>query len=149
MNPETVSSDYTDKAQNPTVVEVNNEETKLLMSSNSPNPSSGYKAQWQHYGEQVSAFIQNLPNYITQFFRENQSPLKTIALIVGIIVGIKLTLALLDALNDIPLVAPTLELIGFAYTAWFVYRYLLRASSRQELAQEASTLKEQVLGSQQ
>lgn len=146
MNPETVSPDYADQEQTPELLGANDGETKLLMPSSS-STQSAYKAQWHHYGEKVSAFLQNLPNYVTQFFRDNQSPLTTVALIVGAIVGIKLILALLDALNDIPLVEPTLELIGIVYTGWFVYRYLLQASSRQELVQELNTLKEQVLGS--
>jgi hypothetical protein len=54
-------------------------------------------------------------------------------------------LALVDAIDDIPLVAPTLELIGLGYGIWFVYRYLLQASSRRTI-EEIKTLKERVLG---
>ncbi|PMB41916.1 hypothetical protein CEN47_01910, partial [Fischerella thermalis CCMEE 5319] len=32
------------------------------------------------------------------------------------------------------------------YSAWFVYRYLLKASTRQELTNEIATLKSQVIG---
>ena len=53
---------------------------------------------------------------------------------------------MIDALNDVPLLAPTFELIGMGYTAWFVYRYLLKASTRQELVQEFKSYKEQVTG---
>jgi hypothetical protein len=63
--------------------------------------------------------------------------------------AIKLTLALVDAINDIPLVALTLELIGLGYTSWFVYRYLLSAASRQELSEKVKTIKAQILGTQQ
>ena len=56
---------------------------------------------------------------------------------------------MLDALNGIPLVSPTFELIGIGYSAWFVNRYLLKASNRQELAQEIQGLKQQVVGSQE
>lgn len=67
-------------------------------------------------------------------------------LIVAAIVAVKVLLAVLDSLNDIPLVAPTFELIGIGYSAWFVYRYLLKASTRQELTHEITTLKSQVVG---
>ncbi len=67
---------------------------------------------------------------------------------MGSIVGVKVLLAILDALNDIPLVAPTFELIGIGYSAWFVYRYLLKASTRKELTTEITTLKSQVVGQQ-
>lgn len=42
----------------------------------------------------------------------------------------------MDALDDIPVVAPTFELIGIGYSVWFVSRYLLKASNKQELAQK-------------
>jgi hypothetical protein len=69
-------------------------------------------------------------------------------LLIAAAVTVKVVLAVLDALNDIPLLAPTFELIGIGYSAWFVNRYLLRAERRQELAQEVDTIKQQVLGSQ-
>jgi hypothetical protein len=147
MNPETVSSDssnYMDEAEKPEVVEVNNGETKLLLPQSSSTES--YSTQWQQYGERIAAFIEALPSYVTRFFAENKGPLGSLGLILAVFVTVKLTLALLDAINDIPLVAPTLELIGLVYTTWFVYRYLLSASSRQELSEEVKTLKDQVLG---
>jgi hypothetical protein len=61
-------------------------------------------------------------------------------------VTVKVILAVLDSLNDIPLVAPTFELIGIGYSGWFVYRYLLKASTREELTSEIDTLKSQVFG---
>lgn len=62
------------------------------------------------------------------------------------LIAIRVFLAILDALNDIPLLTPTFELIGIGYTAWFVNRYLLSTSKRQELAQEVQTLKQQIIG---
>jgi hypothetical protein len=55
-------------------------------------------------------------------------------------------LAVLDAINDIPLLAPVFELVGIGYTAWFVYRYLLKVETRKELATEFESLKGQVVG---
>ena len=133
-----------DEAEKPEVLEVNNGETKLLLPQSSSTES--YSTQWQQYGERIAAFIEALPSYVTRFFAENKGPLGSLGLILAVFVTVKLTLALLDAINDIPLVAPTLELIGLVYTTWFVYRYLLSASSRQELSEEVKTLKEQVLG---
>jgi len=144
MNPESVSSKYTDEAQTPEVVEVNTPETKLLLPQSSSTQSSD--AQWQQYGERIAEFLQSLPSYVSRFFTENKGPLGTIGLILATIVTIKLTLALVDAIDDIPLVAPTLELIGLVYTLWFVYRYLLRAATRKELSEEIKTLKDQVFG---
>ena len=148
MNPETVgpeSSDYsTSEVEQPKLVEVNNGETKLLPP---PQPSTGISdTQWQQYGERIAEFLQSLPKYVTSFVENNKGPLGTIGIILGSLVTVKLTLALLDAINDIPLVAPTLELIGIGYAGWFVYRYLLTAATRRELSEEIKTLKNQVLG---
>lgn len=148
MNPETVRPDSSDyiaaEVEQPEVIEVNNGGTKLLLPSDSPTESSN--AQWKQYGERVATFLQTLPGYVTRFFAENKGPLGTIALIVGSLVTVKLILALLDALDDIPLIAPTLELIGIGYTGWFIYRYLLTAPNRQELSDQVKSLKNQVLG---
>ncbi len=105
--------------------------------------------QWVEYGEKVSSFLATLPEYVGTIFNKYKQPLVVFGLIVASIVTLRVVLAILDALNDIPLVAPTFELIGIGYSAWFVYRYLLKASSRQELTSEITTLKSQVVGSEE
>jgi hypothetical protein len=102
--------------------------------------------EWLKYGEQVSSFLATLPEYLGSLFNQYKQPLVTLGLIVAAIVTVKVVLAVLDALNDIPLVAPTFELIGIGYSVWFVYRYLLKASTRQELTHEIAGLKTQVVG---
>ncbi|MBG1242352.1 MAG: CAAD domain-containing protein [Nostoc sp.] len=127
-----------------TVAEINNQTgtiTKL-------QPPAQSQDEWLKYGEQISSFLATLPEYLGSFFNQYKQPLVTVGLIVGSIVGVKVLLAILDALNDIPLVAPTFELIGIGYSAWFVYRYLLKASTRKELTSEITTLKSQVVGKQ-
>lgn len=110
------------------------------------HPSSQSQEEWLKYGEQVSSFLATLPEYLGSLFNQYRQPLVTLGLIVGALVTVKVVLAVLDALNDIPLVAPTFELIGIGYSVWFVYRYLLKASTRQELTDEISGLKTQVVG---
>ncbi len=127
-----------------TVPDINNQTgtiTKL-------QPAAQSQEQWLKYGEQVSGFLGTLPEYLGSFFNQYKQPLISVGLIIGAIVAVKVILAILDALNDIPLVAPTFELIGIGYSAWFVYRYLLKASTRQELTHEITTLKSQVVGKQ-
>ncbi|MBD2578532.1 CAAD domain-containing protein [Oscillatoria sp. FACHB-1406] len=102
---------------------------------------------WQEWAETVSEFTSQLPNYIARFFSDYKQPLLTLGLFIAGIITVKVTLALLDAINDIPLLAPGLELVGLGYTGWFVYRYLLKAADRQELVAEVNKLKTQVLGS--
>ncbi|MCU0547449.1 MAG: CAAD domain-containing protein [Oscillatoriaceae cyanobacterium Prado104] len=103
-------------------------------------------AQFQQVKDQVITVVSELPELVSNFFTEYQKPLINVGLVVGGAIGIKLLLAVLDALNDIPLLAPTFELIGIGYTAWFVYRYLLQESTRQELLAEIESFKDQIVG---
>ncbi len=102
--------------------------------------------QFQDIKDQVLTILSELPVYISNFFAEYQKPIVTVGLILTGAVSVKVTLAVLNALNELPLVAPTFELIGIGYAGWFVYRYLLKASDRQELLAEIESLKEQVVG---
>jgi hypothetical protein len=103
-------------------------------------------AQLKQIGEKISAFLSDLPDYLTDFFGEYKRPIVTIGLILAAIISVKLLLAVLGAINDIPLLSPLFELIGIGYTIWFVYRYLWKAENRRELSSDFNTLKEQVLG---
>ncbi|MDP5339748.1 MAG: CAAD domain-containing protein, partial [Nodularia sp. (in: cyanobacteria)] len=112
------------KSQEAAVPNINNQTgtiTKL-------QPPVQSQEQWQQYGEQISGFLATLPEYLGSFFNQYKQPLVSVGLIVAAIVSVKVLLAVLDSLNDVPLVAPTFELIGIGYSAWFVYRYLLKAS---------------------
>ncbi len=102
--------------------------------------------QFKQISEKISAFLAGLPEYLSDFFGEYRRPLITLGLIFGGIVTVKMTLALLDAVDDIPLLAPLFEMVGFGYTIWFVYRYLLKAENRQELGKEVENLKGQIVG---
>jgi hypothetical protein len=131
-------SDYSDPAMLPI-----SDEPLLLPPGESSND---VKQQLNEAGERVSRFLAGLPEYLSDFFSEYRRPLITLGLLFGGILAVKMTLALLDAVDDIPLLAPVLQLIGLGYSAWFVYRYLLKASTRQELGQELGDLKDQVVG---
>jgi len=95
---------------------------------------------------QVVDNLGELPKYFGEFFQEYRRPLLALGLIFGAFIAVKLTLAILDAINDVPVLAPLFELIGLIYSGWFIYRYLLKASNRSELASEMNALKDQILG---
>ena len=105
--------------------------------------------QWTRVGSQVSGFLAQLPEIIGNFWESYKQPITSLGLIFAAIITVKVVFAVIAALNDIPLLAPTFELVGIDYSAWFVNRYLLQASNRQELAQEIEKLKGKVVGSQQ
>lgn len=142
MNPEVKESEYLDVSSPDFVADTKSS----LVKANSETATSETTEQLRQIWERVYVFLAGLPEYLSDFFGEYKRPLITLGLIFGSVVSVKLTLAVLDAINDIPLLAPTFELIGFAYTAWFIYRYLWKATTRDELAQDFNGFKDQVLG---
>lgn len=116
--------------------------------SESTTDSLGEEAtrQVQVVWDKVSSLLGDLPDYVSVFFKRYRRPIVTVGLIIAAIIAVKLVLALLDAINDFPLLAPTFELIGLIYSGWFLYRYLLKASNRQELLGDIAAIRDQVLG---
>jgi len=109
-------------------------------------PASEPESQLQQISRQISQFLEQLPEYLSSFFKDYKQPLITVALILTAIVTVKVVLAILDAINNIPLLSPLFELVGISYATWFISRYLLKASTRQELADEIQFLKNQFVG---
>ncbi|NJL62192.1 MAG: hypothetical protein HC903_10620 [Methylacidiphilales bacterium] len=129
------------KSPEATMPEINNQTGTITK----VQPSAS-QDEWLKYGEKISSILATLPEYAGNIFNQYKQPLIVFGLIVASIVTLRVVLAVLDALNDIPLVAPTFELIGIGYSVWFVYRYLLKKSNRDELTTEISSLKNQVVG---
>jgi hypothetical protein len=102
--------------------------------------------QWQQITDKIFQFLDHLPYYFNKFWTAYKLPVINFGLVLAAIITLKVVLTLLDAINDIPLLEPTLELIGIIYSTWFVLRYLLNASTRQELAAEIDSLRTQILG---
>jgi hypothetical protein len=146
MNPEVKPAEGANDALPPVEevkVQINTEEPNTLAQiSTSPEANE----QWRRIGERVSAFLADLPDYVGEFFSEYKRPLISLGLVLAAFVSVRLVLAILDSLDDIPLLAPTFELIGMGYSAWFIYRYLWQASNRKELADSFDSLKRRVLG---
>lgn len=124
------------------------EASELAPSAKLPSATQSDE-QWRRSGTKISVFLAQLPDYVGRFFNAYKQPIIIVALIVAAIISLKVVLAILDVLNDIPLLSPIFELIGIGYSVWFVNRYLLKASNRQDLTGEFQGLKQQVVGSQQ
>lgn len=120
---------------------VNTDESGSL--STVPNESG---QQWENIKNTVVDILSELPDYVGSFFNQYQKPIVTVTLLIAVLVTIKVTFAVVDAVNEIPLLSPIFELVGMGYSIWFVYRYMLRASTRQELWQEINGIKAQYLG---
>lgn len=102
--------------------------------------------QFQKVLNKASELLADLPDYVTDFFKEYKRPLVTIGLVLTAFISVKLLLAMLSAINEVPLLAPTFELIGLSYSGWFIYRFVLKDVNRQELGENITALKDQVLG---
>jgi len=67
----------------------------------------------------------------------------------GAVVLLWFSNTLVGALNSVPLLPKLMELVGLGYTSWFVYRYLLFKSSREELVKDVDELKKKITGENQ
>ena len=94
----------------------------------------------------VASVLGDSPQYVVETFNEYKRPLTVIGLVLGALIAIKVLFAILAAINDIPVLAPTLELVGLVYTGWFIYRYLLKANNRTELISSLGDVKDQITG---
>ena len=125
-------------------VEINVDKPGAIAKPLAPSPSVGQP--WQEWVQVATEFVSKLPDYVSDFFSSYQKPLVTLGLIVAGGISVKVTLAVLDAIDDIPLLAPVFELVGIGYTVWFINRYLLKVETRKELGEEFKALKGQLVG---
>ncbi|MBD2102130.1 CAAD domain-containing protein [Leptolyngbya sp. FACHB-261] len=87
-----------------------------------------------------------IPEGLSHVVNQYKTPLTVFALVLVLTPVLSILSAILGVINSTPLLAPTFELVGASYTVWFVYRYLLFASNRQELNSNIRSFKNQVLG---
>ncbi len=144
MEPNPQESVYTESSVQDNKVDVNVEQPGAIAQFSSSKPAP--EQPLQELLQPVLDFLSKLPGIIGGFYYEYQSVLILIGLVVGGGISVYLTLAILDAINDIPLLAPIFELVGVGYTIWFIARYLWKAESRKELGDEFNSLKDQLLG---
>lgn len=88
-----------------------------------------------------------LPEVLGGFFKQYQKPLIITGLFFVAFLTVKCFVAALTAINELPLLSSIFELIGIGYTGWFVYRYLLKASQREELGKILQEWKTEFIGS--
>jgi CAAD domains of cyanobacterial aminoacyl-tRNA synthetase len=123
----------------------------VLLSSEPPDTydaptSDSGEETWEEIQVKATRFFANLPENAANFFKNNRQSFNTLGLILLAFLGIRVLFAVLDAIDDIPFMAFVLRLVGFVYLTQFVWRYLMRASDRQELAQKIETVKTDLLG---
>lgn len=142
MSPETQTLETTDVQvdSGSPVVEVKMESGPLAAAS-APSQSS---SEWQEILAQIKEYLSL--DVINELFTEYRQPILVTGVVLGSFVTLKVALAVLGAINEIPLLAPTFEMVGIGYSAWFLYRYVLKASTREELSKNFKEVKRDVLG---
>ena len=103
---------------------------------------------WQALQAKVTKFVNDVKSFASRFFDQNRQLLVTLGWFFLVILGARLLFAGLDAIDDIPLITPILKLIGLVYIVRFVWRYLLRQKTRQELMATISQAKSEMFGTQ-
>ncbi|MDX2254460.1 MAG: CAAD domain-containing protein [Pseudanabaenaceae cyanobacterium bins.39] len=82
-----------------------------------------------------------------QYFGEGKK--SNLILVITILATIPLLIAasaLLGFLEKLPILPSIFELVGFGYSVWFVYRYLLFANTRQEITDAIASWKLKIFG---
>jgi hypothetical protein len=102
--------------------------------------------QPQKTNKEVSIFFAGLSEKISRFYQEYKLPILSFALLVATIILLRVGLATLSAVSGIPFVRPFFDLVGMSYTFWFIFRYLLKDSTRKELAANFRLAKKQIVG---
>ena len=102
--------------------------------------------QLETIGTQVSQFLAEIPQDLNKFYSAYKTPLIGLTGLLASFIALKVVLAMLAAVNSIPLLSPVFELIGIGYSGWFTFRYLLKAPTRKELSTEIDSFKKQITG---
>ncbi|KAM3090145.1 CAAD domain-containing protein [Phormidesmis sp. 146-35] len=106
--------------------------------------------EWLRDKARISAFFDDPIGYSSSVLKPYWPILKAIGWTLLAIVALNLLLTLLGAIltvaTSVPILSPLFELVGIIYTGWFVYRYLLTASQRQELSQKVRNFKREIVG---
>ncbi|MBW4655145.1 MAG: valine--tRNA ligase [Kaiparowitsia implicata GSE-PSE-MK54-09C] len=75
-----------------------------------------------------------------------RKPVVTAGLVLAALLGAKITLGIVHAVDRLVLISPLMKLVGLSYSVWFIYRYVYRAADRQELAAEARRWYGEIMG---
>jgi hypothetical protein len=103
---------------------------------------------WESTQVKITTFLKQTISFIKDLFQNNQQIFKVLGIIYVTLLGMKLLFATLSAIDDLPLVAPILKLVGLVYVVNFAWRYLIREHDRQKLIQTIDRTKVEIFGSQ-
>ncbi len=91
-------------------------------------------------------FLSDFPNLMSQLFSTYQKALGGVFLIIIFILVMKVTIAIISAINKLPLMELIMVAVGIAYTIRFVFHNLLFAKSRQKFYENLKSTTEDIFG---
>ncbi|MEG4285458.1 isoleucine--tRNA ligase [Microcoleus sp. A006_D1] len=124
-------------------VEKGNQPSEVVEYAAIAEPSA---SEWQELLDESAQFLTDLPEYMGNFFTEYQKAIVTLGLLGSVLLTGRITIAVLDTINQVPMLGELFEVIGFLFTLWFVFRNLLFAENRQEIAEQVELLRLDVAG---
>ena len=74
-------------------------------------------------GRNISIFLHELPKNIAEFSSEYKLQVISFVLLVVMMIGLRFVVAIIGAINQIPLASTFFEVIGIGYVTWLVSRY--------------------------
>lgn len=98
------------------------------------------------FGWQMSAVIDQIPQYWANFWQAYQRLFVVTAWVLGTLITAKIVIAVLVAINSLPLLSSLFQIVGLVYALWFVARYLIGFVSRQEIGTKLQQLRNYILG---
>lgn len=103
---------------------------------NGASPTASVDAAFSTVKDAAKTAAKMLEGIDLGAFSRYRKPLTNIGLLVLLSITAKLTLTVINTVDQLILISPALRLLGLVYTLWFVYRYLLKATTRAELSQQ-------------
>jgi hypothetical protein len=120
--------------------------SNAVIMSDASSAGDSAEEMWQSLQFQANAFLETAKENFITLFRNNRQIFYALGWIFLTFFGIKILLAVMNAVDDIPFVTFFLKLIGLLYVVRFVQRYLVRANNRQEFIRMIDHAKTEFIG---
>lgn len=100
----------------------------------------------QQVWDKIAWFLSKLPDGIGKTLKNNEKPIVLLSLIFGILIVLQIVLAVIDTIDNTPIVSQTFRLIGLGFSLWFIARYIISWNGRQQLGNLYQQFKTEVVG---
>ena len=110
------------------------------------DPSALPPIDWGDGIEAMKTLSQHPLGYLGQVYQAAKKPGTVLLLLLTSAAALKVTATALAALNSLPVMRQFFQLVGLSYSAWFGGRYVLKASNRRQLWENATGFWDEVIG---